>query len=209
MKEIRGDMNVKRTIIADRRVDQGLNDENISTSLALTRHAEYFQKLNATSSNDLVVLPDATELPNGWEVVILNDGSVDLVVEDNTDTGTYDNIPTGNANRYILLDNGTAGGTWFVEPMDASAVTASTRYQATFNATSDWGSASGGYYTITISQATHTRGSHPNVQLFIGDGGTGFNVVEPDETNVASDGAVSFQVPDDPDLRFAGKIVLI
>jgi len=209
MREFRGDVNVKRTLVADRRVDQGLNDETISTSVVLTRHAEYFQKLNATTGNNLAVLPDATTLPNGWEVVILNDGNVALEVQDDADAATFDDIATGNANRYILLDNGTDEGIWFVEPMDAAAVTAATRYTATFDATTSWGSASGGYYTITITQATHTRGSHPSVQLFIGDGGTGFNVVEPDETNVEANGDVSFQVPSDPDLRFQGKIVLI
>lgn len=207
--EIRGDLNVKRTGIFDRRADQGLYDHTISTSLALVRHSEYFQLLNATSSNDLVVLPDATTLPKGWEVVIINDGAVDLLVEDNTDTGTYDNILVGNANRYILLDNGTAGGTWFVEPMDTPAVGAATRYTTTFDATTSWGSASGGYYTITYTQATHLRGTSPSVRIYISDGGTGFNVVEPDQSNVASNGDVSFRVPDSPDLRFAGKIVLI
>lgn len=207
--EIRGDLNVKRTGIFDRRADQGLYDHTISTSLALVRHSEYFQLLNATSTNDLVVLPDATTLPNGWEVVILNDGNVVLRVEDDTDTGTYDDIATGNANRYILTGNGTAGGTWFVEPMDSPAVTAATRYTTTFDATTDWGSATGGYYTITIAQTTHTRGTSPSVRIYITDGGTGFNIVEPDQSNVASNGDVSFRVPDSPDLRFAGKIVLI
>jgi hypothetical protein len=209
MKEIRGDMNVKRTLVADRRVDEGLNDQNITTSLALVRHAEKYQRLNASAGNDLVVLPDATTLLNGWEVIIINNGTVDLLVEDSGDYSTFDNISVGNANRYILMDNGSVEGEWFVEPMDSAEVTSATRYSNTFNATTDWGSASGGYYTITVVQTTHTRGSHPSVQLYIGDGGTGFNVVEPDETNVEANGDVSFQVPDSPDLRFAGKIVLV
>jgi hypothetical protein len=215
MAEVRGDQNigrdqsVGRTGTFAKRADQGLNDQTISTSLVLTRHAEYYQLLNATTSNDLVVLPDATTLPEGWEVVILNDGAVALLVEDDTDTGTYDSIAVGNANRYILLDNGTAGGTWFVEPMDTAAVTAATRYTATFDATTDWGSASGGYYTITVTQATHTRGTTPSVKLQITDGGTGYNAVEPDETNVEANGDISFRVPDSPDLRFAGRIIVV
>lgn len=207
--EIRGDLNVKRTGIFDRRADQGLYDHTISTSLALTRHSEYFQKLESTSGNDLVVLPDATTLPEGWEVVIINDGDTALEVQDDQDSGTFTDIAVNEANRYILLDNGAAAGTWFVEPMQSPDITAATRYTTTFNATTDWGSPSAGYYTITKTQATHLRGTDPSVRIYISDGGTGFNVVEPDRSNVAANGDVSFRVPDSPDLRFAGKIVLI
>jgi len=205
----RGDIEVKRTGIFDRRADQGLNDHTITTSLVLTRHAAYHQLLNATAGNDLVVLPDATELPEGWTVEIFNDGNVALRVQDDQNDASFDDIAISGGNRYKLLDNSTAEGIWFVEPMEAQGATVATRYTEDHDATTDWGSASAGYYTITILASTHGRGTTPKPQFFESDGGTGFDEVAPDKVNIASNGDISFRVPDDPDLRYAGRVIVM
>lgn len=204
--QVRGDLEVKRTGIFDRRADEGLNDESISTSLSLTRHSARYQLLNSTSGNNLVILPDATTLPNGWAVEIFNDGDTALQVQDDQDSGTFDDIAVNGGNRYILLNNGTAQGTWYVEPMETSATA---KYSDTFDATTDWGSASGGYYTITYLASTHGKGTTPSYQIEITDGGTGYNRVEVDQVNVNASGDIAFRVPEDPDLRFAGRITVI
>src|SRR5690606_18188365 len=119
-------------------------------------------------------LPDATTLPKGWTIEIFNDGDTALQVQDDQNDASFDDISINGGNRYILLDNGTAEGIWFVEPMESQGATVATRYSEDHDATTDWGSPSAGYYTITILASTHGRGTAPKVQFFESDGGTGF-----------------------------------
>lgn len=93
------------------------------------------------------------------------------------------------------IDNNSGGG-------------GGTKYNQTFNATSDWGSPSGGFYTITILESTHSVGTSPSVEIFESDSGD-FVLVNVDEVRVNASGDVSFRVPETPDLRFAGKVIII
>lgn len=81
------------------------------------------------------------------------------------------------------------------------------RYVTTFNATTDWGSPSGGFYTITIPAATHGRGNDPlvNVMDFVTGSYRGIGFAY--EINGSSD--ILLKVADSPDGRFAGKVVVI
>ena len=80
-------------------------------------------------------------------------------------------------------------------------------YTQSFNSTTDWGSASGGYYTITVLSATHARGTSPTVSVYESTGSDNF-LVFVDRLNITTTGQVEIRVPDTPDLRFAGKIVI-
>jgi hypothetical protein len=84
-----------------------------------------------------------------------------------------------------------------------------TPYTQTFNATTDWGTASGGKYTITISGTTHNKGVNPQIRIQEDLGSELDNIVEPDDliTNEAT-GDISFSVPEIPDYRFAGIITV-
>lgn len=86
--------------------------------------------------------------------------------------------------------------------------TPASRYTQTFNATTDWGAASGGFYTINILQAAHTRGANPVVQI-LETSGPDFILINVDLVTISSTGDVSFRVQDVPDLRFAGKIIIV
>lgn len=81
------------------------------------------------------------------------------------------------------------------------------RYISSFNATTDWGSPSGGNYSITITNATHARGVNPNIQVFENIAGV-FSQVGV-EINVNGSGDVTIKVNQVPDLRFAGVILII
>jgi hypothetical protein len=83
----------------------------------------------------------------------------------------------------------------------------SPNYTQTFNATTDWGSASGGYYTITIPLATHGKGSNPVIQLFELNG-SDYDAVETTVFINNSTSAISFKALQSPDSRFQGKIVI-
>jgi len=79
-------------------------------------------------------------------------------------------------------------------------------YTQSFNGTSDWGAASGGEYTITVSKATHDKSLAPHVQVFELVGGV-FELVEVD-VEVSAAGNVTIGVPDNIDTRFPGRIVI-
>ena len=161
--EIKGDLQVCRTIDAGRRVNQGLRETTITGQEDLEIHSHYWQRLDSVATQD-VVLPDATTLPVGWAIVV-------EALTSNKDVKTYDAttplsrkvVTPDRAYEFTLVDNGTAAGEWYVNFLEEADTLATARYTDTFDATTDWGAASGGYYTQTITQATHQRGTSPSV----------------------------------------------
>ena len=207
--QIKGDLTVRRTLIADRRVDNGLRASVITGTEALTRHSAYWQSLSAAAPQDCT-LPDATTLPgtSSWTVVVYASGAETITVKNNSTGDTIKAVAPGEAYQFVLLDNSDADGTWHVVKLDDPGEVVASRYTSTHDATTDWGSAAGGYYTITITAATHGRGTSPNAEFYETDG-TDQIAVMPDRVLVAANGDVSFRVPEDPDLRYAGKVVII
>jgi len=205
--EIKGDIQIKRTGIFDRRADQGLRDFTVTTTESLVRHSARWQYLTAGSNQD-IVLPDATTLPEGWEIVVNSYGAGILTVQDNGTT----NLQTVNQDEaflFTLLDNATSDGVWHITALDNPSSAPATRFVLTHNATSDWGSPSAGYYTITTAQTTHTRGTRPMVQFYETVGSDEIEVTPDQSKFVTSSGDHDFRVPDDPDLRYAGKVIYV
>ena len=79
------------------------------------------------------------------------------------------------------------------------------RYTKTFDATTMWGSASGGYYTISFP---HNLGSVAVVPL-VYDTTTGQLATQPDRVSVTDLNTVAIRTLSTPDLRFAGRIVIL
>jgi len=112
---------------------------------------------------------------------------------------------------FITVAQGTASAdtTWRYTGTEWVTALGLPPYTQTFNATTDWGVASGGLFTITIPAATHLMGtSVTQVSHFESSGGlweeVGVNSVTIDQTS----GDVSFTVSEVPDLRFAGRVTL-
>lgn len=95
----------------------------------------------------------------------------------------------------------------YYEPSSGGPAVQSPNYIQTFNATTDWGSASGGYYTITIPVATHVKGANPIIQIFELVGSE-YDVVETTVYIDSVTNAISFKALETPDSRFQGKIVI-
>ena len=112
--------------------------------------------------------------------------------------------------KYIQLSKITGGGIVEVtvtgEDVKVSAPAPIGKYVNTFNATSDWGSASGGQYTITVSADVHGNGANPIVQVYE-DVGSVFKFVSLDEMLLSPSGNVLLRVTESPDNRFAGKYI--
>jgi len=100
------------------------------------------------------------------------------------------------ASEYILVNaSGTGSGG------DA------TPYTETFNATTDWGAPSGGFYTIVVPQSVHDKSVEPLVQLYELVSGN-FEQVDA-EIIVSVAGDITIRVTEVIDTRFAGKIVIL
>ena len=106
----------------------------------------------------------------------------------------------------VTLLNGNLDGDNIPVLEGISGATPAVKCKAkTFNATIHWGTASGGYYTITF---THNLES-TSVVPFVFDTTTGQISVQPDRVSVDNLNVVSIRTLEDPDLRFAGTIVVL
>jgi len=81
-----------------------------------------------------------------------------------------------------------------------------TPFSQTFT-TGSW-SLSSGYYIINVTEATHEKGNAPGVQLYELNG-SDYELVSVDRVQINTLGDVQVRVPASPDLRFAGRIVIL
>ena len=206
--EIKGDLNICRTLTAARRVNQALIAKTITGPEQLEEHSYYWNQITSGSLED-VILPDATDLPLGWSVVVeAKTSSLDVKTFDSTTPVSRKVVDADRAYQFTCTDNSTPAGVWYVNFLEEADTLPSARFTALFNNTSDWGTASGGFYTLTITQATHTRGLSPQVMVFE-ESGSDFVKVGLDEVKVLANGDVELRVTEDPNCRFAGKAVLV
>ena len=133
----------------------------------------------------------------GTGVVTSVNGDTGDVVLDKTSIGLDQVDNTSDLNKPI--SNATQAA------LDA-ITTEITTYELVFNNTTDWGTPSGGSYTITISEAVHLKGTIPRVQVFEKNGINYDNVVT--SFSVSNTGQVSLIVNQTPDSRFSGKILI-
>lgn len=205
--EIKGDQNVCGNIESERS-NERLTAKTITATESLTARSRAIQILTAASAQD-VILPDATTLENGWRVVVKAITSV-LTVKTyhSSNPVTLRAIAAGRTYAFTLLSNATAAGTWEIHFLDESDMVPSGRYSETFNATTDWGSASGGRYTMTITQSTHGRGTTPSLEVQEVSG-SDYIDVEVEELKTLANGNVEIAVLSSPDCRFAGRAIFV
>lgn len=209
-QSIYGDLSVKRTVNADRRVNQGLSKETITgaRSVAINDYA-WLQIINATTQD--VVLPDATTLTEGWSIVVMADAisgaSVNVKSYHAVTPVLVKNILVARAYRFTLLNATTAAGVWHIDFLEEADLIAAERYVDSFNATSDWTGPGGGYYTRVVTAITHGKGTSPAAKVRSGAGP--YTDVTTDQLTVAVNGDITIQVTQTPDLRFAGQIVIM
>lgn len=215
--EIKGDLNVGRLIETGRRVNEGAVAET-ATSVPLDLYTHKLHVFNVAAAGT-VTLPDATTLPNGWGVIaaVLETSAAVTVKTYHADTpATLKQIVAGRAYEFILLDNSTEAGVWMINYLEEADLTPSERFVASFEveiSPGNWTKGDAGYATVTVTESVHGRGTYPMVQVFK-DSSTDKIVVWPDQILVNAAGDVVIRVPtigvpNDPGLRFAGKIVII
>jgi len=219
--DIKGDLKLKRTGLAERRFDQGLITLPVlAAAYNVLRHSHAWLEV-ATDGNGAqdVILPDASTLPLGYKIVVHNVGSVDNIsVKDNGGGLLKLLIPAGVDNyayEFVLYNNGSPAGGWYVWALDDFDTQVASRYVHPFNATSDWGAAALGYYSHALLESVHTRGPNPIFQIFE-TVGSDFVSVALDQAKMNASGDVTLRVTAgdaedaaDIDARFAGKMILI
>jgi hypothetical protein len=85
-------------------------------------------------------------------------------------------------------------------------LTATSVFESTIaDATTAWGAAAGGYYTITITAATHGIATPKIMQVYETDG-TDFELVQSDRQRILGIGDIDIRVIETPDGRFAGRV---
>lgn len=80
-------------------------------------------------------------------------------------------------------------------------------YALTFNNTSDWGTASGGLYSIVVPEGTHLKGVNPTANVYELVSGS-YELVFVERLLISNSGQITISVLDSPDLRFSGKIII-
>ena len=207
----KGDLLVGSSLTVGRRFNVGFSDETITAQRDIVKNDYSMLRVSNATTQD-VVLPDATTLPNGWEITIdvpsASGASVNVKTYDDTTPELLKNILAGRAYTFILVNNATDAGDWKINFLEEADLIPAERYVETFNATSDWGTASGGYFTMTITAATHGKELQPNVLIQELDG-SDYSTVQPDQVKVLANGNIQIRVPEVPDLRFAGRAVIV
>ena len=121
-------------------------------------------------------------------------------------------VTIDDSNNVIVPGEVTIDGTAVKSTLDdhetrIDDLEAATGYIKTFNATTDWGAASGGFYTIVVAVGTHSKGTHPILQIQ-SLSGADYVDVEVDEIRTTAIGNVLIRVPESPDLRFEGRLII-
>lgn len=208
-KEVFGDLNIGRSAKA-RSYQHGLSVETLTTSRNIDVHDYQYLRLSCATNQD-VILPNASLLTAGWNRTIdVADDSVGSILLKTYDAITpvlLKTLASGKSVKVTLISGATDAGTWKIEVISSTETSAAERYVSGFTATTEWGAAAGGYYTIPVTAATHGIGINPvvSVQQLTG---ADYLIVDVDQLKVFANGDVSIRVPETPDLRFAGRLVI-
>lgn len=82
-----------------------------AATLTLATTAAYLQSFSGTVAGQIVRLPDATSLPVGYQQELVNNSTVDIIVQDNTGVCLL-TLLSGVALELYISVNGSAAGTW-------------------------------------------------------------------------------------------------
>jgi hypothetical protein len=215
--KVRGDLDVCRTVTS-KRTDEALVDETLTANRQIVRHEAHWMLLDGGVADREVELPDATTLPEGWQIVVQNDGSTNVINVREYNATSYtgaiqDTLSAGGiACEFTLLDNSTAAGTWYVNCLESPDNLVAVKYCATFT-TGDFQAASGGYQILDsgdiagLGASTHGRGTSPIYILQEDVGGGDFDRVLADRERMNSSGDLEIRVAEG--CTFDGRVCFV
>lgn len=201
------------TQLYSRSTQTGFSIEALAATRTILATNDLQRLYLSCSSNKDAILPDAQTLEVGWskeiECAYDSTGSIILKTYDAVTPAVLKTLAPEIAIKVYLLDNSTAAGVWSVDYIQKTASIIADRYVFGFDATTSWGTASNGYYTIQVTAVTHGMGSNPTSKLQKSVN-TSFKDTFSDGGGVTTDasGNITFRVPESPNLRFAGRLIV-
>ena len=202
-----GDVGVVRSLTTGRRANQGAQTKALIGTEVFDLHQQFWNNFTVAAPQD-VTLPDATTLTLGWSVVVNNQDITNAIAVKDAAAGAVKSIIAGRCYQFTCTSIGSTAGTWKIQFIDESDLIPADRYSTTFDATTSWGAPAGGYYTITVTAATHLLGTIVKPTLYIVDG-SDYDEIHADQCKVLANGDVKFRVTQTPDGRFAGRIEIL
>lgn len=220
MAEIKGDLRVRRTMSADRRANEGLNQETLAADRVVVLHDYSWLSLDGAAADRAITLPDATTLTQGWKIVIHNVGTTNNLNVTDSAAGALKTVPfvpapanSTAAYQFVLIDNSSAAGVWYVVEVGDPTIAGilASKFAVSF-LVADWPVAAGGYQVLTSTQvaglaaATHGRGINP-VYVLQEKVGSNFLRTQADAETFDASGNLSLQIVDG--VAFDGRVVLV
>ena len=205
------DLNV--TAIIDGLRTQSVWVPKTSSFTISTREGEGFIISGTTAVVVTAPAANNTDLKVGSKFYIVNDTTATVTINPNS-TGSIGSLGAGLSALLVLKVNTTIDGSWELIQFDKDDNTGVTKFSASFNnlaspATgADWGVATAGTYSYTVTKGTHMRGDNPVVTVYstAGDEILVKTNRVPSGTNI---GNVIITVSEVPSGLFAGTIVII
>lgn len=152
-------------------------------SAGQTDIAARFMNLTATANSLKVIMPDATLVSVGYDVVIFNPGSDTFDVVD-FNGGEIANIPSSKTYYLILTDNSTQAGTWQTVQFGVGTGSASAAALAGFGLIALAGVLNVNFTPVLQSiDYSITSGNRASLQVWNGGGGT---ITLPDASSVGN-----------------------
>ena len=178
-----------------------------------TREGEGFIITGTTAVVITAPAANNTDLKVGSKFYIINDTTATVTINPNS-SGSVGSLGAGLSALLVLKNNSTVDGGWELIQFDKDDNTGVTKFSASFNnlaspATgADWGVATAGTYSYTVTKGTHMRGDNPVVTVYstAGDEILVKTNRVPSGTNI---GNVIITVSEVPSGLFAGTIVII
>lgn len=192
----------------------------------------YIYNGNNVAVGDYITTTGSGKTLKVYSISSQNASTVNCVLEDYNRANTFQDdtqngdggIPSGNGYLYEVVNGypvlyplpdalfGTLPPSFATQViarfLSLQSAGGSGAYTHSFNATTDWGSASGGLYSIAINSSTHGKGVPTTIQVFEDDG-TSYVVVDTDVLKInKSTGTVTLSVADSPNGRFAGIVTI-
>ena len=225
--EVKGDLHVRRTGIFDKRADQGLLSASATGGYTVVRHSQHWLRLDGALVDEVVTLPvanGASGLPNGWKVVIENNGATNKLSVVDSAAGPLKDLtyaPLGStegaAYEFVLLDNSTPAGVWYIVELGdpGSGGLLAQKFVANF-IVADWPVAVSGYQSITKAEvaglgadqgaAGHGKGTNP-VYIVQEKTGTDHDRTICDRERMAATGDLALRIVDG--VAFDGRVIFV
>jgi hypothetical protein len=147
-------------------MDQGLErfvPMSASQDLQLDAYSKAWNVVSPIDATSSVLLPDATDLENGYQIVIHNIASDSIPVQFQ-DASELQSLAENDAYLFTLYDNGTANGLWHVNLLEDASGLVAARFAADLNQ-HDF-ELDGDEYVAALDESVHGRGVDPVFQLF-------------------------------------------